>query len=306
MRHDLPSTIGTTVPLETATTVSDLVTSNPAASDPLSGADDHIRLIKATLKNTFGHTGQMTNAYNQVILSGGSAAKPTYTFAAEPTLGFFRSAAGTMSVVGGRLSGGNEPGQLGIFVVAPVSLGTATAHTGREWLELNGATYYASDYPALALRFGVSSGTFTVPDMYSQGRFPRSRRSGVSERMAEAPTVGAHTHPDVTVTSAAETQDHVHAFSGTTGSMNRSNPHSHQYVGPNGYSSTGGGSFTIGGAPATLNTTATDINHEHAFSGWTGGRSSAHNHTVTVNTPANTGTVETRPEAMSFIFAVKT
>jgi hypothetical protein len=41
------------VPLETATYISDLVTSNPAASDPLSGADDHIRLIKATIKATF-------------------------------------------------------------------------------------------------------------------------------------------------------------------------------------------------------------------------------------------------------------
>jgi len=38
------------VPLETATYISDLVTSNPAASDPLSNADDHTRLIKATIK----------------------------------------------------------------------------------------------------------------------------------------------------------------------------------------------------------------------------------------------------------------
>lgn len=294
------------MPLETATNVSDLVTSNPAASDPLSGADDHLRLIKATLKTTFGHTGQMTNADNQIVLPGGSAAKPTYTFAAEPTLGFFRSAAGTMSVVGGRLAGGNEPGQVALFVVAPVSCGHTTAHTGREWLELNGATYNASDYPALAARFGVSSGTFTLPDMYTAGRFPRSRRPGISERTTEGNTVGAHTHPDVTVTSAPETQDHVHGFSGTTASMNRSNPHSHPMVAPVANSTSGGGAFTIASALANTNTGATDINHEHTFGGVTAGRNAVHNHAVTVPTLANTGTAETRPEAMSFIFAVKT
>lgn len=294
------------MPLETATNVSDLVTSNPAASDPLSGADDHLRLIKATLKTTFGHTGQMTNADNQIVLSGGTAAKPTYTFAAEPTLGFFRSAAGTMSVVGGRLAGGFEPGQVALFIVAPVSCGHATAHTGKEWLELNGAVYNAADYPALAARFGVSSGTFALPDMYTSGRFPRSRRPGIFEQYTESGTVGAHTHPNVTVTSDPETQDHAHAFSGTTASMNRSNPHSHPMVAPVANTTTGGGAFQCGAALVNTNTGAVDINHEHAFSGGTGGRNAAHNHTVTVPTPANTGTAETRPEAMSFIFAVKT
>jgi microcystin-dependent protein len=41
------------VPLESATYVTDLVASNPASSDPLSNADDHIRLIKATIRATF-------------------------------------------------------------------------------------------------------------------------------------------------------------------------------------------------------------------------------------------------------------
>ena len=39
--------------LETGTFIDDLVTSNPAATDGLSQADDHLRLIKTTLKNTF-------------------------------------------------------------------------------------------------------------------------------------------------------------------------------------------------------------------------------------------------------------
>lgn len=39
--------------LETATYISDLVSANPLGSDPIAYADDHIRLIKATLQATF-------------------------------------------------------------------------------------------------------------------------------------------------------------------------------------------------------------------------------------------------------------
>lgn len=39
--------------LETGTYVSDLVTTNPTAGDPVSQADDHLRLIKSVLKTTF-------------------------------------------------------------------------------------------------------------------------------------------------------------------------------------------------------------------------------------------------------------
>lgn len=297
------------MPLETATYISDLVQSNPAASDPLARAADHMRLIKAAAKATLAHTGPLTNTDNQLIPADGTSAKPAYSFASEPTLGFYRSAAGLLALTGGRLKGAAETGQLGIFVVPPTSFGSATAHTGREWLELNGATYNAADYPALALKFGVSTGTFTLPDMYTTGRFPRSRTSTVAALTVQANTVGPHTHPDVTPTTAAETQEHTHTFSGTTGSMNRNNPHSHStspadvYRGGSGSGVGGGGSFGIDQA-LTIN--ATDINHEHAFSGTTSGRSAAHNHTVTVSTPANTGTTETRPEAISFVFTVKT
>ncbi len=41
------------MPLESATTIDQLVITNPVATDPLAEADDHIRLIKAALKATF-------------------------------------------------------------------------------------------------------------------------------------------------------------------------------------------------------------------------------------------------------------
>jgi len=47
--------------LETGTYINSLVASNPAATDGLAQADDHLRLIKATIKATFPNiTGAVT------------------------------------------------------------------------------------------------------------------------------------------------------------------------------------------------------------------------------------------------------
>ena len=48
--------------LETGTYISDLVPANPAGTDQINEADDHIRLIKATLKNTFPNVDGAVNA----------------------------------------------------------------------------------------------------------------------------------------------------------------------------------------------------------------------------------------------------
>jgi microcystin-dependent protein len=55
------------MPLESATHISDLVTSNPAASDGMNNADDHMRMIKAVLKNDFPNiSGAITATHTQV------------------------------------------------------------------------------------------------------------------------------------------------------------------------------------------------------------------------------------------------
>ena len=47
--------------LETGTYINSLVATNPAATDALAAADDHMRLIKSTIKNTFPN---LTGAVN--------------------------------------------------------------------------------------------------------------------------------------------------------------------------------------------------------------------------------------------------
>jgi hypothetical protein len=292
------------VPLETATYVSDLVQSNPAASDPLAGADDHIRLIKSAVKGTLAHTGQLTNSDNQLIPAAGTSTKPAYAFAAEPTLGLYRSAPGVISVTGGKLKGGTPTGMLCVFPKEPPSLAKVTADTGKDYVELNGATYNTADYPDLAAFLGAVGSTFTVPDMYTAGRFPRSRTAALAALATQANTVGPHTHPDVTPTTAAETQEHTHTFSGTTGVD--SPDHTHLSRNYNGGAGNAGGA--AGGFPGGVDevTSGASTRHTHSFSGTTSGRSATHNHTVTVSTPANTGTTETRPEAIAFVFTLKT
>lgn len=60
--------------LEQATYINQLVTSNPGATDTVAQADDHLRLIKTVLKNTFPNlTGPVTatqDALNQAIPTG--------------------------------------------------------------------------------------------------------------------------------------------------------------------------------------------------------------------------------------------
>jgi hypothetical protein len=53
--------------LETGTYISDLVVTNPTASDPKSQGDDHLRLIKSTVKTTFPNiTGEVTPTHTEL------------------------------------------------------------------------------------------------------------------------------------------------------------------------------------------------------------------------------------------------
>lgn len=89
--------------LETGTFISDLVSTNPASSDNISQGDDHIRLLKATIKATFPNvSGAVTPTHtdlNKLVSTGtptfgGLALESTDAGAAAgPTLNLFRNSA---------------------------------------------------------------------------------------------------------------------------------------------------------------------------------------------------------------------
>lgn len=295
------------MPLETATYTDDLVVTNPAASDGMNGADDHMRLIKASIKNTIpGATGPITTAAggHQSRTSGTSTA-PAYTFAEEPTLGIYRVSAGVMSIAGGKLKGALPVGGVHSFLVEPAGLGKGGVAGTYEYLELDGSSWPATSFPDLAAHLGVAAGgTIVLPNMKATGRFPRSRTAAVAAGTAQANAVVSHLHA-INITSGAANADHTHAFSGTTG--NDAPDHTHGYSTPvNSNNQTGGGSFpAMAGAFSAANTGGASTRHQHAFSGNTGGISANHAHAVVGNTAA-TGDTETRPEALSFVFCIKT
>ena len=64
--------------LESATYISDLVSTNPTSSDNLSQGDDHIRLLKSTLKATFPNvSGAVTPTHTELNVLDGLTASTT-------------------------------------------------------------------------------------------------------------------------------------------------------------------------------------------------------------------------------------
>ena len=64
--------------LETGTYIDSLNTSNPGATDSVAQGDDHLRLIKSTIKNTFPNiTGAMTATHTELNLLDGCTANTT-------------------------------------------------------------------------------------------------------------------------------------------------------------------------------------------------------------------------------------
>ena len=64
--------------LETGTYISDLNSSNPVAGDPVNEGDDHIRLVKSTVKATFPSvSGAVTSTHTELNLLDGVTANTT-------------------------------------------------------------------------------------------------------------------------------------------------------------------------------------------------------------------------------------
>jgi len=63
--------------LETGTYISDLVATNPAVTDPKSQGDDHLRLVKSTVKATFPNiTGPVTASHTELSYMAGATTQP--------------------------------------------------------------------------------------------------------------------------------------------------------------------------------------------------------------------------------------
>jgi microcystin-dependent protein len=273
------------MPLETATYISGLVQSNPAASDPLSGADDHLRLIKATIKNTF----------------------PNFTAAPLNSTQAQLDAIAALLVNGVlRANGAAFPGMIADYAGASAPSG---------WLVCDGQavsrTTYADLYAAIGTTWGGGDGstTFNVPNL--QNRFRRHRNGGSYAGAVgnlQNPANLAHTHA-ASGTTAAASNDHTHAFSGTTAAMNSNQSHSHSYTRRGGALRQDGTQVASVASQDVSDTTgSTNIDHTHNFSGTTGGVSATHTHTFSITTAGGSAddANESRPFSATVLSCIKT
>jgi hypothetical protein len=108
--------------LETATYISSLNSANPPGGDPVSQADDHIRLLKATLQSTFPSiTGAVTKTHTQIndlLEKAGGTMTGALVLSGDPTIALHPAtkqyvdngfAADTITITAGTgLSGGGD------------------------------------------------------------------------------------------------------------------------------------------------------------------------------------------------------
>ncbi|MHC2284418.1 microcystin-dependent protein [Bradyrhizobium barranii subsp. barranii] len=285
------------MPLETATYVSDLVASNPAASDPLAGADDHLRLIKATLKATFPNftSGQLNST--QAQLDAIAAA-----------------------LVGGvlRVNGACPAGALMDFA-------QATAPAG--WLPCDGQavsrTTYADLFAAVGTTWGPGDGstTFNVPNLLSRYRRHRDNASlAGAVGTVQNPANLAHSHgvtgaPSAGTLVTSTDPGHFHA-------AGISDPgHGHPLFGQN-YGNAGSNStpvigayrsnFNDGSLTALLGSSLTGVRVQSSNGLDTTYTAGAHAHAIT-GAPgvgslatASDGGSETRPYSATVLTCIKT
>jgi len=152
----------------------------------------------------------------------------------------------------------------------------------------------------------LNTGTVRLPNVSAAGRYRRSRTSTTAVGQLQADQNQAHTHTGSGTTSNANI-DHSHTFSGTTSAMSANSVVQTTYLHPalaifNGGINSGS---DRGLSDAATLTSAQNIDHNHTFSGNTGGISANHQHTYSFTSSSNGGT-ETRPASIVVMTCVKT
>lgn len=111
--------------LETGTYISDLVATNPDGASPKSSMDDHLRLVKSTIKTTFPNvTGAMTMTHTELntvtargLIAGqtwtGTHTFPATTYGVTAAFGASGTALATLDYVNAVATNAALPGQTG-------------------------------------------------------------------------------------------------------------------------------------------------------------------------------------------------
>ena len=236
--------------LETGTYIDDLVATNPVATDGLAQADDHLRLIKSTIKATFPSiTGAVDATHTEIntVADGGTAATATTLADADRLVvnddGTMVQVALTdlktyltsnLSITSAMITDGTiQSGDIGDGEVTAAKLASdvsllpaglvapyagSTAPTG--YLLCYGQnvsrTTYAALFTAIGTTYGSGDGstTFTLPDLRGRVVAGQDDMGGTSANRLTSPidgdTLGAAGGAESVTLSENEMPSHKH------------------------------------------------------------------------------------------------
>lgn len=145
--------------LETGTYIDDLNVNNPASTDGLGQADDHMRLIKSTIKSTFPSiTGAVTSTHGELNLMDGGTSRVSATLVDGD--GFVVNDGGTMKQV----LASSAKAYMGI-PSSILGLGISDGSSG-QFLKTNGSGSFSFDTPTnnylSSVSFNTGDGVLTL------------------------------------------------------------------------------------------------------------------------------------------------
>ena len=190
--------------LETGTFIDSLNSSNPAAGDPVNEGDDHIRLVKSTVKATFPNiSGAVTSTHTELNLLDGVTANTTeLNYVDVATLGTAEASKAITADANKDITGIRNITMTGTLTVGGNTAATLQAVYPVGSIYINASV---STNPATLLGFG----TWTA---FGAGRVMVGLDSGDTDFDAAEETGGAKTK----TLSISELPAHTHTIAAST------------------------------------------------------------------------------------------
>ena len=218
--------------LETGTYISDLNSSNPVAGDPVNEGDDHLRLVKSTVKATFPSiTGAVSATHTELNKLDGVTANTTeLNYVDVTTLGTAQASKAVTTN-----ASNDSTGMRNLTVSGTVTIGSNTATTLQAVYPV-GSIYInaaVATNPGTLLGFGTWAA-------FGSGRVIVGLNAGDSDFDTVQETGGAKTH----TLSTAELPSHTHTttfIEGGSGTSGVSTDGSYSQTTPNTGATGGGG-----------------------------------------------------------------
>ena len=191
--------------LETGTYISDLNSSNPVATDGLAQADDHIRLVKSTIKATLpGLTGAVTSTHTELNTLDGYTGNT-----ADLNILSGAAAAGVTGTELGYVNGVTSALQTQINNISSVPSGVIMMWSGSN-----------SSIPSGFVLCNGSNGTPDLRDRFVVGSgstYATGATGGASTVTLTSSQMPAHNHSATSVSTVTD-PGHSHTYKGQTGS----------------------------------------------------------------------------------------